>query len=76
VLRYQGPKRVLRLKSECCKEKFIKGTVKHGKKIYLWGGLFSYNGMSHLYKIEGIMDDPKFKQILIHHLVPSVRDYI
>jgi len=73
VLRYQGPKRVLRLTSERCKEKFMMGTVKHDKKINIWGA-FSYNGVGHLHKIEGIIDAPNFKQILIQHLVPSMED--
>jgi len=28
----------------------------------------------HLHKIEGIMDSSNFKQMLIHHLVPSMED--
>jgi transposase len=48
------------------------GTVKHDKKINLWGA-FSYNGVGHLHQIGGIMDAKIFKQILIHHLVPSMQ---
>jgi hypothetical protein len=72
VLRYQGPKRVLRRECERYNERFMLGTVKHDKKINLWGA-FSYNGVGHLHQIGGIMDAKIFKQILIHHLVPSMQ---
>ena len=45
LLRYQGPKRVLRLKSERNK-KFMIGTVKHDKKIITWGA-FRYDCVGH-----------------------------
>ena len=69
VLRYQGPKRFPRLKSDRYKEKFMMGTVKHDKKINIWG-TFSCHGVGHLHEIEGIMDAPKFKHILKGKDVP------
>lgn len=47
-------------------------TVKHDKKVMIWGCISS-NGVGDLYQIQGILDAVRYKQILIHHLRPSIR---
>jgi hypothetical protein len=49
------------------------GTVKHDKKINVWG-CFTYDGVGHIHRIVGIMDAMAYKQILIHHMVPSAQE--
>lgn len=48
----------------------LQGTVKHDKKINVWGG-FTWNGVSNLHRIRGIMDKHMYRQILIHQAMPS-----
>src|SRR6202012_3352434 len=51
----------------------IDKTVKHGGgKIQVWG-IFTYWGAGPLYRINGIMDGEKYRQILIHHMAPHVK---
>lgn len=47
-------------------------TVKHSKKINVWG-CFAAGGVGHLHRISGIMDQQVYRQILIHHMVPSAK---
>ena len=50
----------------------VTSTVKHGgDKIQVWS-CFTANGVGHLYHIKGIMDQKMYKQILIHHMRPSM----
>jgi hypothetical protein len=70
MLRYQGKKRVLRCHNERYESMFMQGTVKHDKKINVWG-CFAYHGVGHLHLVDGIMDQKQYKQILIHHYQPS-----
>ena len=50
----------------------VTSTVKHGGgKIQVWG-YFTANGVGHIHNIKGIMDQKMYKQILIHHMRPSV----
>lgn len=52
----------------------VNKTVKHGGgKINVWG-IFSWWGAGPLYKIEGIMDGEKYRQILIHHMAPYCKN--
>ena len=63
VRRRQG----LEFNAEC-----LKPTVKHGGgKIQVWG-CFTANGVGHIHHIKGIMDQKMYKQILIHHMRPSM----
>jgi len=71
MLRYQGKKRVLRYANERYVKAFMMGTVKHDKKINVWG-CFNYKGVGDLYQVQGNLEKNQFKQILIHHLVPSM----
>lgn len=48
VLRYAGRLRVWRLANERYNVQLLKGTVKHDKKINIWG-CFSWHGVGNLY---------------------------
>lgn len=71
VLRYARKKRVWRRMGERFKEGCTIGTVKHDKKIMVWG-CFAAHGVGHLHRVEGIMEQKQYKQILIHHMKPSM----
>ena len=73
VLRYAGRQCEWRLANERYNVELLKGTVKHDKKINIWG-CFSWYGVGHLYRIRGIMKATNYKQILIHHMIPSAND--
>lgn len=53
----------------------MQGTVKHQKKINVWG-CFSWNGVGRFHRIHGIMDRFLYRQILIHQMRPSGRELI
>jgi len=54
-------------------EQCLQPTVKHGGgKIQVWG-CFTAHGVGHLHWITKIMDQHVYKQILVHHLRPSLR---
>jgi hypothetical protein len=71
LLRYAGRTRVWRLPNERYKDFCLKGTVKHDLKINVWG-CFTASGVGDLHLIEGNMDHKQYKQILMHHMVPSI----
>ena len=48
----------------------MQGTVKHQKSINVWG-CFSWNGVGDLHRVKGILTGEEYRQILIHHMVPS-----
>ena len=48
----------------------MQATVKHQKSINIWG-CFSWNGVRDLPRVKGLMTGEIYRQILIHHLVPS-----
>ena len=50
----------------------MRATVKHDKKINIWG-CFSYYGVGHLYRVKGILEKNQMRQILIRHMKPSLR---
>jgi transposase len=55
-------------------EENLASTVKHGGgSIQVWG-CFNYNYKGPLYRIHGIMDADKYKQILIHQARPFLDD--
>jgi transposase len=72
VLKWKGRKIVWRRKGERFNTKYIQGTIKHDKKIMVWG-CFSANGVGHLHRIDGTLNADKYKQILIHHMQPSAK---
>ena len=55
-----------RYNSEC-----LQPSVKHGGGSVMVWGCISANGVGDLVKIEGIMNAEKYRQLLIHHAVPS-----
>ena len=72
VLRFGQRQRVWRLPNEryipiCCK-----ATIKHDKKINIWG-CFSWNGVGNLYRVKGILEQKQYRQILYKHAIPSGR---
>jgi len=46
------------------------GTVKHDKKINVWG-CFSANGVGDLYLVEGILKKEQYQTILETHAIPN-----
>ena len=51
--------------------KCLKSTIKHRRgSIKIWGCL-TVNGGGNLVRIDGIMNAEKYRQILVHHAVPS-----
>ena len=57
---------------ECC----LQPTIKHGGgSIQVWGCI-SAEGAGDLVRVDGIMTAERYKQILIHHAVPSGRRLI
>ena len=57
-----------RYNNEC-----LQATVKHGGgSLQVWGCI-SANGVGDLVRINGILNAEKYRQILIHHAIPSGR---
>lgn len=73
VLRFNRKKRVWRMHNERYNPICTIGTVKHDKKIMVWG-CFAAHGIGHLHKVNGIMEHKQYKQILIHHMKPSLKE--
>ena len=72
TIRYQPRLRVWRPEGQGCNPRYSKGTVKHSKKINVWGG-FSYNGVGKLYRVKGILEQKQMHQILIRQMKPSLK---
>ena len=72
VLSYAVRERVWRQKHEKYNQECMKGTVKHDKKINVWG-CFTYAGVGDLHLVKGILEQKQYKQILIHHMLPSAK---
>ena len=70
TLRYGGKARVWRLPNERYDTKCLQGTVKHDKKINVWGG-FAANGVGCFRRIIGIMKKKMYLEILEDSMVPS-----
>ena len=67
-----GKMYVRRRVGEVLSPQCVTSTVKHGGgKIQVWG-CFTANGVGHIHNIKGIMDQKMYKQILIHHMRPSM----
>ena len=72
TLRYQCRRRVLRAKDEKFKYFAMTPTIKHDRKINVWG-CFSYHGVGDLYMVEGNLEQNQYKKILQRHMLPSAR---
>ena len=71
-----GRPQVRRRKGERLQPGKTKKTVKHGGgKIQVWG-CFHSQGVGYLKLIEGKMDSAMYKQILIHHAMPKLKELI
>ena len=72
-LRFSGRSRVWQLHNERYDPLVTQPTVKHDKKVDVWG-CFTSSGVGRLYKIPGIIDSKMYKQILFHQLIPSANE--
>lgn len=70
MLHWNGKCQVWRRKGEKFQPNCMKATVKHDKKIMVWGYI-SAKGVGNLYRINGNMNAKMYHQILIHHMKPS-----
>ena len=52
--------------------RYLRGTVKHDKKINVWG-CFSWKGVGTLYRVKGILEQNQMKNILQRCMVPSMK---
>jgi transposase len=70
--RYNGKENIWRRSDEKYLPDCMKGTVKHDKKIMVWG-CFCYDDVGALSRIRGIMDAKKYHYILQHRMRKSAR---
>ncbi len=69
-----GRKIVWRRPGEQYKDDCLEKTVKHGGgKIQVWG-CFTYYGAGPLYWVKGIMNGPKYREILKRQMAPHMKD--
>ena len=67
-----GKRYVRRRPGEEFNPECVTPAMKHGGgKIQVWG-CFTARGVGHIHHIKGIMDQKVYKQILIHHMRPSL----
>jgi transposase len=72
TLRFNGRIRIWRLPNERYAPYCLRGTVKHDKKINIWG-CFSAHGVGRLYMVNGILDQYQFNNILERQMIPSAK---
>lgn len=70
VLRFNRRKRVWRMHNERYSQNCLVGTIKHDKKINVWGA-FCYHGIGYLHRIRGIMDGYIYLDILEDPMLAS-----
>lgn len=70
VLRFQGKKRMWRFPTERYAPYCLKETVKHDRKINVWG-YFAAHGVGRLYCLVGMLDQNQFHSILVNQMIPS-----
>ena len=73
VLRHGGRFRVWRLHNERYDLMVTKATVKHTKKINVWG-CFAAHGIGRICRVEGILEQNQFNDILEEQLIPSTEE--
>jgi transposase len=69
-LHWAGQRLVWRRKNERLDPECTNPTIKHTKKINVWG-CFAAAGVGDLYEIEGTLNATKYREILKHHLKKS-----
>ncbi len=70
VLRYNRRTRCYRMKDEKYHPELLQGSLKHDKKIMVWG-CFAANGLGQFHRIFGIMNKEMYREILINQMQPS-----
>lgn len=71
-LHWACKKLIWRRKNERFLPACMKGTVKHDKKINVWG-CFAANGVGELHRIKGNMNAKMYHSILVKKMVPSAK---
>ena len=72
VLRCPNRSHVWRLRKQQFAPRCLQGTLKHQKKIMVWG-CFSWKGVGAFHQIKGILTKERYRQILIRQMRPSAR---
>ncbi len=72
LLRFAGRARVWRFHNERYSPQTTVATVKHDKKINVWG-CFSFAGVGHLHQVQGTLDQHQYHSIIVRHMVPSAQ---
>jgi transposase len=72
VLRFNGKIRVWRMYNERYNPECTIGSVKHDRKIMVWG-CFSAAGIGKLHRVDGIMRKEQYINILKNQMLPSAR---
>lgn len=72
TLRFNQKSRVWRTKDEINESFAMTGTVKHDDHIMVWGGMAAH-GVGNLYRVNGILEQFQYHQIIRHQLIPSAR---
>jgi transposase len=70
LIRYHAARRVWRLPGQRYLPKNTNKTVKHDKKVMVWG-CFCYGGVGKLFRINGIMRKEDYHSILMRQMIPS-----
>ena len=70
VLVFNNKKRVWRRQNERYDSRCTVATVKHDKKINVWG-CFAASGAGDLHVVEGILEQSQYRNILEEHMLPS-----
>ena len=73
VYRFNQKRRVWRTAAEKYSAVTTRATVKHDKKINVWG-CFARHGVGHLYLVDGILLKEQYIQIVEDHFYPSAMD--
>jgi hypothetical protein len=63
---------VWRLPEEKYRKKCLQAFIKHDKKVMVWG-CFAAHGVGNFHRIEGIMNQHVYREIITNHLEPSAQ---
>jgi transposase len=72
TVRFNQKTRVWRTSEEANETFAMRGTVKHDEHIMVWGG-FAAHGVGNLYRINGILEQNQYHDIIRRQLIPSAR---